>query len=106
MSDVAERVLAALNAHDLEAFVACYTPTATIENGYDEVRVRGHDQLRELYSRMFEQFPELRVEAGWRTEVGDFVVQAETVSGRPGHAQHVAVYLLEDGLIARERLIA
>jgi hypothetical protein len=106
VTDVAERVLAALNAHDLDAFVACYTPTATIENGYDEVRARGHDQLRELYGRMFEQYPDLRVEAGWRAELGDFVVQAENVTGRPGHPQHVAVYLLEDGLIARERLIA
>jgi len=106
MTDAAERVLAALNAHDLDAFVACYTPTATIENGYDEVRVRGHEELRALYARLFEEFPALRVEAGWRTEVGEFVVQAETVTGRPGHAHHVAVYLMQDGLIARERLIA
>jgi hypothetical protein len=106
VSDAPERVIAALNAQDLDAFVACYTPDATIEDGYDEVRVRGHDELRALYARMFEQFPDLRVEASWRTEVGEFVVQAETVSGRPGHAHHVAVYLLQDDLIARERLIA
>jgi hypothetical protein len=106
MSDAAHRVLAALNARDIDAFVACYTPTATIENGYDEVRVRGHAELRAVYGRFFEQSPDLRVEAGWRTEVGAFVVQEETVTGRPGHERHVAVYLLQEDRIARERLIA
>ena len=106
MSDASHGVIAALNARDIDAFVACYTPTATIENGYDEVRVRGHDELRAVYGRFFQEFPEVRVEAGWRAELGNFVVQEETVTGRPGHDRHVAVYLLEDGLIARERLIA
>ena len=40
-----ERVLAALNAHDLDAFVACYAPDATIEDGEDTVAARGHDAL-------------------------------------------------------------
>jgi hypothetical protein len=106
MSDVVERVLEALNARDLDAFVGCYAPDATIENGYDEVRARGHDQLRELYEKIFERFPEVHVDAGRRTDVGDFVVQEETVTGRGGHESHVAVYLIQGGLIARERLIA
>jgi hypothetical protein len=55
---------------------------------------------------MFERFPELHVEPGWRTAVGNFVVQEETVTGRSGHERHVAVYRLVEGLIARERLFA
>lgn len=106
MSDVVERVIAALNAHDVDAFVGCYAQDATIENGYDEVRARGHEQLRELYGRMFERYPEIHVDAGWRAEVGAFVVQEETVTGRSGHERHVAVYLVENGVIARERLVA
>jgi hypothetical protein len=104
--NVIDRVVDALNAHDIEAMVACYAPEATIEDGYDRVGVRGHDEMRARYGAMFERFPELRVESGWRTEVGAFVVQEETVSGRGGHERHVAVYLIEDGVIARERLIA
>jgi hypothetical protein len=47
---------------------------------------------------------DLRV--GWRTVVGDFGVQEETVTGRGEPERHVAVYLIADGgLIARERLI-
>lgn len=106
MSDVVDRVLAALNERDLDAFVACYASDATIGDGHERIAAAGHDELRTRYAAMFERFPEIHVEPGWRTEVGDFVVQEETVTGRKGHERHVAVYLIDDGLIARERLIA
>lgn len=101
-----DRLLAALNAHDLDEFVACYSSGATIEDGYDSVVARGHDELRERYGPLFERFPDVRVEAGWRTTVGDFVVEAETVTGRNMPSHHVAVYLVRDGVVVRERLIA
>jgi hypothetical protein len=103
---VVDRVVAALNAHDVDGMIECYADDATIEDGYDAVGVRGREAMRERYGTMFERFPELRVEPGWRTEVGAFVVQVETVTGRGDHERHVAVYLVKDGVIARERLIA
>ena len=106
MTDAVDRVLEALNAHDLDAFVACYTPDATIENGYDRVAASGHDGLRERFGPMFAEHPELTVRAISRTVVGAFVVQEEEVTGRGDHERHVAVYLIEDGLIKRERLLA
>jgi len=106
MSDVVARVLEALNAKDVDAFVACYGEDATIEDGYDNVRASGHDGIRALYAAMFERFPDVRVEAGCRTNAGEFVVQEETVTGRAGHEQHVAVYQVADGVIVRERLLA
>jgi hypothetical protein len=63
VSDVIDRLLVALNAHDVDAFLACYAQDATIENGHDEVLVRGHDELRSRYGPMFEQLPDVRVEA-------------------------------------------
>jgi hypothetical protein len=106
VSDVVDRVIAAVNARDLESFVACYAEDATIEDGYDRVGVRGRDELRERYGSIFERFPALQVEPGWRTIVGEFVIQEETVAGRGDHTRHVAVYLVRDGVIARERLVA
>jgi hypothetical protein len=103
---VVDRVLAALNAHDIEAFVACYAKDGTIENGYGRVAASGHDELRAMYGAMFEAYGDIKVEPGWRTQVGDFVVQEESVTGRRGHERHVAVYLIEDGVIKRERLFA
>jgi hypothetical protein len=106
MSDVVDRVVAAINAHDVESFAACYAEDATIEDGYDRVGIRGRDELRVRYGAMFERFPALHVEPRWRTTVGEFVVQEETVDGRGDHTRHVAVYLVRDGVIVRERLVA
>ena len=106
MTDVVERVLEALNARDLEAFVACYARDATIEDGHDHVAARGHDELRTRYGAFFEAYPSLHVEASWRTTVGPFVVEEETVTGRGEPQRHMAVYLIRDGLITRERLIS
>ena len=105
MTDAVERVLAALNAHDVEAFVACYAPGATIEDGCDTVLVRGHDELRQRYGPLFERFPDVRVEPLVRTAVGEYVVQEEQVTGRGEAERHVAVYTIRDGLIVRERLL-
>jgi hypothetical protein len=106
MSNVVDRVVAAMNERDLEAFIACYAPDATIGDGYDRIRASGHSEFRALYGAMFERYPNLHVEAGWKTTVGDFVVQEETVSGRGAHERHVAMYLVVDSVIARERIIA
>lgn len=106
MSDVVDRVVTALNEHDLDAFVDCYASDATIGDGREQIRATGHGEIRALYGAMFERYPSLRVEPGWRTTVGEFVVQEETVTGRGGHERHVAIYLIVDGVIARERIIA
>ena len=82
MNAVIDCVLAALNAGDLEALVACYDPMATIEDGNDGVLARGHLEIRKRYGPMCELYPELRVEPLGRWEVGSFVVQEERVTGR------------------------
>ncbi len=106
MSTVIDRVLVALNAHDLEAFVACYDPMATIEDGNDQVLARGHLEIRNRYGPMFETYPALHVEPLGRSEVGSFVVQNELVTGRTLESEHhIAVYQLENELIVRERLL-
>ncbi len=106
MSELVDRLLRAISSGDLEAFVACYAEDATIEDGHDNVVAAGHAELRDRYGSMFAAHPGLAVEAGWRTQIGDFVVQEERVTGRGEPTRHVAVYLVRDGVIARERLIA
>jgi hypothetical protein len=105
VSDVIDRLLVALNAGDVDAFVDCYAEDATIENGHDEVMARGHDELRSKYGGMFEQLPDIRIEALSRTNVGEFVVQEERVTGRGEPELHVAVYLVQGDRVKRERLL-
>ena len=42
---VVDRVLEALNAGDIDAFVRCYGADATIENGYGRVAATGHEDV-------------------------------------------------------------
>ena len=105
-SAVIDRVLAALNAGDLEAFVACYAADATIEDGDDTVLARGQAQIRARYAPMLERSPMLNVELLDRWELDPYVVQEERVTGRsPDPERHIAVYRIMDGRIARERLL-
>jgi hypothetical protein len=105
MSDVVSRVVDALNAHDVDAFVACYAEHATVEDGYDEVLARGHEGLRTRYEPKLADHPDARWEVLTRVDAGDFVVQHEQVTGRGEPARHVCVYLVRDGLIERERIL-
>jgi len=106
MSTVIDRVLTALNVHDLEAFVACYDSEATIEDGNDRVLAHGHPEIRNRYGPMFETYPALHVESMGRWKVGSFVVQEERVTGRAtASVNHIAVYQLKSELIVRERLL-
>ena len=106
MSTVIDRVVAALNARDIEALVACYDPKATIEDGYDRVLALGHLEIRNRYGPMCETYPALHVEPLGQWIVGSFVVQNERVTGRtPEPEHHIAVYQLANELIVRERLL-
>jgi hypothetical protein len=104
--DAVERVVEALNAGDLDAFVACYAADATIEDGADVVLARGHDEIRGRYGPMLERYPQLRLKALSRIDTGPYVITEEQVEGRsPQLERHAVVYTLEDGLIARERIL-
>ena len=106
MSVTIDRVLAALNAGDLEAFLSCYEPDATIEAGDDTILARGHAEIRDRYRQMFEAFPTLRVKALGRWTVGPYVVQEEELTGRARETErHIAIYRLTGGAIAREWLL-
>jgi hypothetical protein len=104
--DPVDRVVAAIDAGDLDGFVACYQPGATIEDGTDAVLARGRDEIRARYGAMLERHPELRVELLSRADVGPYVVTEEHVVGRSAEPERqLVVFTIEDGLIARERLL-
>ena len=98
-------MIAALNARDVDSFVGCYGPDATIRTGDGTLLAHGHAELRARYGPQLASESAPRIEVLQRIEVGPWVVQEECVTGRaPEPERHVAVYRLEDGLIAEERL--
>jgi hypothetical protein len=55
---------------------------------------------------MFIDFPNLHVEQQGRWAVGQYIVEDECVTGRERMPErHIAVYLVVDGQIVRERLL-
>jgi hypothetical protein len=75
--DAVEKQVEAFNARDLDAFVACYTREAVIEDADGGVQMSGRDEIRKSYGELFESRPNLRAEILSRIRVGSYVVDEE-----------------------------
>ena len=102
--DPAQTQLDAYNARDIEAFLAPYHPEVVLARlPGDEPFARGHDEMRAIYGRKFEETPELHCELVNRIRHDRFVVDHEHVTGVPGsdRIDAVAIYEIVDDLIVR-----
>ncbi|WP_456425153.1 nuclear transport factor 2 family protein [Rhodocaloribacter sp.] len=100
----------AYNARDLEGFLGWYSDEIRVEDGRGQIMIPDLDALRGLYGQLFEQSPELRCEIKDRIVLGDFVVDEEELTGVnlegfPESLRAVAIYRVDDGLIAHVRLL-
>ena len=93
----------AYNAHDVDAFCACYHADVEVFEFPATQKFHGMDAFRKVYAALFERAPSLRVRIRNRVVHGRWVVDEEDVAGMPGkksmHA--VALYEVEAGLIRR-----
>jgi ketosteroid isomerase-like protein len=85
---LSERLLHAINEHDLGAFVACFGPDYSSEQPAHPARMfRGRDQVRKNWSAFFREIPDLQAEllasaAGEDTEWGEWHWHGTLASGR------------------------
>lgn len=49
----------AYNRHDLDSFLACYSPDVSVRNGHTKTVMSGIDALRRQYGGWFTQYPDL-----------------------------------------------
>jgi hypothetical protein len=107
VEDAVERQVKAYNAHDLDAFIACYADGVVVEDADGVVVMDGRHEMRHHYGKVFAQLPDVHAEIVQRIRVGSYVVDEERVSGRPdGRLQAIAIYRLDgDGLIDRVRFL-
>jgi hypothetical protein len=101
MDDPVVAQLAAYNAHDVDAFVACYAVDATIANGDGRVLLSGHAQMRESYGHLFEQHPDVHADVSERLREGAWVVDHELVRTGAATSGYVVAYRVRDGVIDR-----
>ena len=66
------RMHAAMNAHDLEAFVACFAEDYdSVQPAHPDRAFSGHDQVRANWSAVFTGVPDFRADLVRVTAVGD-----------------------------------
>jgi hypothetical protein len=106
MRDPVDEHVLAYNDRDLERFVACFSIDCVIEDAQGTLLVRGHAELRNRFAQVFDQSPDLHCQILHRTQVGEYVVDEEHITGRVGGEQHgVVVSHVSGGVIDHQRFI-
>jgi hypothetical protein len=102
---VVDREHATYAAHDLEAFLALYSPTAQLQFA-DGAVLRGRRSLREHYRPLFEA-GRCKTELQQRMMLGEWVVeQSVRHDSDQGPVPTIVLYRVQDGLIVEVRFLA
>jgi ketosteroid isomerase-like protein len=107
---VAERLSAAMNAHDIDAFVACFDEDYDSEQpAHPDRAFRGRDQVRENWSAVFEGVPDFKAElmgaaASGETEWSEWRWRGTQSDGTPLDMAGVIVAGVRDGRLSWARL--
>jgi len=111
MAEMMERLLAAMNAHDIDAFVACFAPDYRSEQPSHPGRdFSGDEQVRENWTGVFAGVPDFHAEllASATTadgvEIGEWRWEGTHVDGSPFAMRGMTVMGIEDGRVAWGRL--
>ena len=98
-----DKHLAAYNAQDLDAMLACYAADCVQTAPDRNVTEKSADEIRARYVKTFATFPQNRATLRSRIAVGATVVDHEHVVRAPGGEEFeiIAIYTIKDGLISR-----
>jgi hypothetical protein len=103
---VAQALVDAFNAHDVEGVLAVYAPDCVARRlpGGEEF-LRGKAAVRAKFVALFEKNPRVRIEIVGRIAHGSYVIDREKitgVAGGEGPSFGVVIYEIEDGSIRNE----
>lgn len=101
-----QRQLDAYNAHDVDAFLACYADDVVVRHGDGRVLMTGRDAMRAVYERLFTEHPDVHVEVPTRLAAGDWIVDEEHVSVGGGEMRALVGYGIHDGVIRHVVMLA
>jgi hypothetical protein len=111
MADLMNRLLAAMNAHDLDAFVECFAPDYRSEQPAHPARAfEGSEKVRENWTSVFAGIPDFEAEllasatVENAVEMGEWRWRGTHTDGAPFAMQGVTVMGTEGGRIAWGRL--
>ena len=107
---VTERLLEAMNAHDLEGHLACFNEDYRSEQPAHPARTfSGRKQVRENWSKVYESIPDFRAEllrlaVIGEEEWGEWIWRGTKEDGTPLEERGVIIMGVRDGKIAWGRL--
>ena len=111
MAEIMNRLLAAMNAHDLNVFVACFAPDYRSEQPAHPSRsFRGSDQVRQNWEGVFAGVPDfsaellMSAETDDGVEVGEWRWQGTHTDGSPFAMRGVIVVGVQHSQITWGRL--
>lgn len=102
-SELIQRQLDAYNAHDIEAFLACYADDALLAGLNGDVTHAGLAAIRKRHEDLFYEFPRNHAKLVNRIDLGTTVIDHEQVERAPGgdRFEVAAIYTIKAGKIAR-----
>lgn len=106
-ADVAQALVEAFNAHDVEAILKTYHPNSVAHRLPDgKVLLNGHADIRKKFETVFQRNPSIKVEIVQRIVDGTFVIDKEKIivvkNGKPTEDFGIVIYEVRDGLIVNE----
>jgi ketosteroid isomerase-like protein len=107
---VSEQLMHAMNAHDLEAQLACFLDDYRSEQPAHPARTfTGREQVRQNWSELFESIPDfhaelLRVAVVGSEEWTEWIWHGTKEDGTPLDTRGVTIFGIRDGRIAWGRL--
>ena len=108
--EVFRRLVAAQNAHDIDAFVSCFAPDYSSEQpAHPDRAFVGSDQVRRNWTAMFAGVPDFRAElldsaTEGPTAWGEFEWHGTKSDGSPLLSRGVIIGTVRDGRLAAARL--
>jgi len=100
-SDLAQRQLNAYNFRDIEAFLEPYHDDVEVYSFPNQLLYKGKATMREQYTGMFNNTPNLHCELKERIVQGNTVIDKERVQFGNKILEAVAIYTIEDNKIKR-----
>lgn len=101
--DLAQIQINAYNSHDIESFLAVYSPDVEIYDSQNKLMLKGNDKMRQAYAPFFKSAPNLHCNLVSRKVEGNFVTDQEYITGHPqkGTMEATAKYEIQGGLIKK-----
>lgn len=103
--EIVQDQLEAYNAKDIDAFMKVFDEDAALYRyGSCDPSAEGSEELREIYSKLFEKSPQLNSEVISRTVIGNKVIDYELITGREGQTEPlklVMIYEVKDRKIVK-----